>query len=84
MPKKFIFAGGGTGGHIYPAIAIASALKRHFIGASIIFVGTDRGLEKDLVPKGRFSVKKIRVKGFERKISLDTIVSIKEMFLGAF
>jgi UDP-N-acetylglucosamine--N-acetylmuramyl-(pentapeptide) pyrophosphoryl-undecaprenol N-acetylglucosamine transferase len=84
MPKKFIFAGGGTGGHIYPAIAIASALKRHFIGASIIFVGTDRGLEKDLVPKAGFQLKKIRVKGFERKISLDTIVSIKEMFLGAF
>lgn len=83
MPRKrFILAGGGTGGHIYPAIAIASGLKRDFSDADIVFVGTDRGLEKDLVPKAGFNLKKIRVKGFQRKLSLDTLSSIKEMFLG--
>jgi UDP-N-acetylglucosamine--N-acetylmuramyl-(pentapeptide) pyrophosphoryl-undecaprenol N-acetylglucosamine transferase len=85
MPAKTIlFAGGGTGGHIYPAIAIASELKKVFPDSRIIFVGTDRGLEKDLVPKSGFPLKKIRVKGFERKLSFDTLVSVKEMFLGGF
>lgn len=83
MPKKkFILAGGGTGGHIYPAIAIASGLKRDFPDADIVFVGTDRGLERDLVPKAGFDLKKIRVKGFKRELSLNTLSSIKEMFLG--
>lgn len=80
--KKFILAGGGTGGHIYPAIAIATGLKREFPDAEIIFVGTDRGLEKDLVPKAGFNLRKIRVKGFNRKISLETLSLIKELFLG--
>lgn len=80
--KSFVLAGGGTGGHIYPAIAIASGLKRDFPDAEIIFVGTDRGLEKDLIPKAGFNLKKIRVKGFNRKLSIDTLSSIKELFLG--
>jgi len=84
MPKKkFVLAGGGTGGHIYPAIAIASGIKRDFPDAEIVFVGTDRGLEKDLVPKAGFNLKKIRVKGFNRKLSFDTLSSIKELFLGS-
>lgn len=83
MPvKKFLLAGGGTGGHIYPAIAIASRLKRDFPDARILFIGTDRGLEKQLVPRAGFPLEKIRVKGFNRKLSLDTLVSIKEMVLG--
>ncbi|MCR4430056.1 MAG: undecaprenyldiphospho-muramoylpentapeptide beta-N-acetylglucosaminyltransferase [Tepidanaerobacteraceae bacterium] len=81
--KSFVLAGGGTGGHIYPAIAIASGLKRDFPDAEIIFVGTERGLEKDLVPKAGFNLKKIRIKGFDRKLSMDTLSSIKELFLGS-
>lgn len=84
MPsKKIILAGGGTGGHIYPAIAIAEGLNKNFPNADILFIGTDRGLEKELVTKAGFPLKTIRVKGFRRKLSFDTLVSIKELAHGA-
>jgi len=82
-PKKIILAGGGTGGHIYPAIAIAQAINRTYPEFDILFIGTVRGLEKDLVKKAGFSLKTIRVKGFRRKLSLDTFMSIKELVHGA-
>jgi len=83
MPvKKVIFAGGGTGGHIYPALAIATELKRRYSDVEIIFVGTERGLEKTLVPQAGYPLRIIRVKGFNRKLSLDTFSSIKQMILG--
>lgn len=47
---KVIMTGGGTGGHIYPAIAIAEEIKRRDTDAEIIFVGTNHGMEKDIVP----------------------------------
>ncbi|HHV19055.1 MAG TPA: undecaprenyldiphospho-muramoylpentapeptide beta-N-acetylglucosaminyltransferase [Thermoanaerobacterales bacterium] len=82
-PKKIILAGGGTGGHIYPAIAIATGLKQKFPYLNILFVGTNRGLEKELVEKAGFPLKTIRVKGFRRKLSFDTLVSIRELAYGA-
>lgn len=86
MPfNKVIIAGGGTGGHIYPAIAIANGLKHNRNNdIEILFIGTRKGLEKDLIPKAGFSLEIIRVKGFERKLSFDTLKSIGELFLGAF
>jgi UDP-N-acetylglucosamine--N-acetylmuramyl-(pentapeptide) pyrophosphoryl-undecaprenol N-acetylglucosamine transferase len=48
---KVILAGGGTGGHIYPAIAIANEFKYRFPDSEILFIGTRKGLEKELVPK---------------------------------
>ncbi|MGI6485028.1 MAG: undecaprenyldiphospho-muramoylpentapeptide beta-N-acetylglucosaminyltransferase [Thermoanaerobacterales bacterium] len=84
MPiKKVILAGGGTGGHIYPAIAIATGLKEANSETKIIFVGTDRGLETELVPKAGYELKTIRVRGFKRELSLDTLLSVKDMILGA-
>jgi len=55
---KVIMTGGGTGGHIYPAIAIADKIKRKHPDAEILFVGTEKGMEKDLYtfsPKGGYS-----------------------------
>lgn len=84
MPvKKIILAGGGTGGHIYPAIAIASGLKNIFTDAKILFVGTERGLEKELVPEAGYELRTIRIRGFKRKLSFDTLISVKEMALGS-
>jgi len=83
MPiKKVILAGGGTGGHIYPALAIASEIKRLYSDVKIVFVGTEMGLEKTLIPKAGYPLRIIRVKGFRRKLSLDTLSSIKQMILG--
>lgn len=59
--------GGGTGGHIYPAIAIADKIKELNEDAEILFVGTEKGLEKTLVPKNGYDIEFITVSGFDRK-----------------
>ncbi|MBR0597064.1 undecaprenyldiphospho-muramoylpentapeptide beta-N-acetylglucosaminyltransferase [Sinanaerobacter chloroacetimidivorans] len=64
---KVIMTGGGTGGHIYPAIAIADKIKRKHPDAEILFIGTEKGMEKDLVPKNGYDIKFITVSGFHRK-----------------
>lgn len=79
---KFLVTGGGTGGHIYPALAIAHKIKETFPDAQLLYVGTDKGMESQIVPREGFRFKSIRVKGFRRKISLDTLKSVKELVLG--
>ncbi|AFS78312.1 UDP-N-acetylglucosamine--N-acetylmuramyl-(pentapeptide) pyrophosphoryl-undecaprenol N-acetylglucosamine transferase MurG [Gottschalkia acidurici 9a] len=79
---KVVITGGGTGGHIYPALSIARKIKDTYKDADILYVGTEKGLESKLVPKEGFNFKSIRVKGFSRKLSKDTIKSIKELLLG--
>ncbi|MDK2835882.1 MAG: UDP-N-acetylglucosamine--N-acetylmuramyl-(pentapeptide) pyrophosphoryl-undecaprenol [Thermosediminibacterales bacterium] len=81
---KVMFAGGGTGGHIYPATAIANFLKDKLNDVEILFVGTEKGLESHLVPKEGFKLKTITVRGFKRNISLDLFISVKEMFQGTW
>ena len=70
---KVIIAAAGTGGHINPGIAIANEIKKKEPNSEIIFVGTDRGLENDLVPRAGYELKQINAYGFERTISLDNI-----------
>ena len=79
---KVIITGGGTGGHIYPALSIARKIKDTYKDAEILYVGTEKGLEAKLVPKEGFDFYPIRVKGFSRKLSKDTFYSVKELFLG--
>jgi len=79
---KVMIAGGGTAGHINPGLAIAKYIKIKEPEAEILFVGTEKGLEMKLVPREGFSLKTIKVKGFKRKLSFDTLVSIKELFQG--
>lgn len=79
---KVIITGGGTGGHIYPALAIARKIKDEYADADILYVGTEKGLESKLVPKEGFNFHSIRVKGFSRKLSKDTFKSLKELVLG--
>jgi len=64
---KVIMTGGGTGGHIYPAIAIADEIKRRDSSAEILFVGTERGMEKDIVPRSGYPIRFITVSGLNRK-----------------
>ncbi len=79
---RVIFAGGGTGGHIYPGIALARYLKKEDPKAEVLFVGTARGLETKIVPMEGFDLKLIRVRAFKRKFSLDTFKTVAEMFVG--
>ena len=79
---KVIITGGGTGGHIYPALSIADTLGRANENVQILYVGTAGGLESNLVPKYGYRFKAIRVKGFRRKLSMDTIKSAVELARG--
>jgi UDP-N-acetylglucosamine--N-acetylmuramyl-(pentapeptide) pyrophosphoryl-undecaprenol N-acetylglucosamine transferase len=79
---KIIMTGGGTGGHIYPAITIADKIKRKNPDAEILFIGTKRGLEKDIVPQNGYDIEFITVSGFDRKNILKSIKTIKDLFLG--
>ena len=76
---KVIMTGGGTGGHIYPAIAIADEIKSRHSDAEIIFVGTERGMEKDIVPKAGYPIKFITVSGLNRKNPIKLIKTLKDL-----
>ncbi|NLS45564.1 MAG: undecaprenyldiphospho-muramoylpentapeptide beta-N-acetylglucosaminyltransferase [Firmicutes bacterium] len=73
---KVMIAGGGTGGHVYPGITIAKTLLEREPDAHIMFVGTKRGLEADVVPKEGFNLVFIDVTGFRRKLSTETFLTI--------
>ena len=71
---KFILVGGGTGGHINPAIAIANELKSRYPEAEFLFIANPDGMENTLVPKAGYPVAHIRVTGFARGFSMHDIV----------
>lgn len=70
---KVLLSGGGTGGHVYPAIAIANKIKENNPEAEILFVGTSTGIESEIVPKNGYEIKTITVQGFKRKVDLDNL-----------
>lgn len=74
---KILIAAGGTGGHINPGIAIGNMLKNR--GDSVKFIGTDRGLEKDLVPKAGFELEFIHASGLHRGLSLKNLKTIMDL-----
>ena len=67
---RFIISGGGTGGHIYPAIAIADELKKRFPNAEFLFVGAKDRMEMQRVPEAGYSIKGLWISGLQRKLSL--------------
>ena len=75
---KVIIAGGGTGGHIYPAVAIARGILEKHKEANILFVGTERGMENSIIPREGFPFRKIKVRGFMRKVTFQNVIAIKE------
>lgn len=70
---KVIIAAAGTGGHINPGIAIANKIKQEEPDSEIIFVGTTRGLENDLVPKAGYELRTIEAYGLKKKINIENI-----------
>jgi len=68
---KFILSGGGTGGHIYPAIAIANELKERFPDCEILFVGAKDKMEMQKVPQAGYPIKGLWISGLQRRLTLD-------------
>ena len=73
MNKKIIIAGGGTGGHIFPAVAIANALKKQMPGIEILFVGAKGKMEMEKVPQAGYNIKGIDIAGFNRSSLIKNI-----------
>ena len=71
---KFILSGGGTGGHIYPAIAIANELKLQFPDAEFLFVGAKDKMEMQKVPQAGYEIKGLWISGIQRKITLQNMM----------
>ena len=77
---RAIIAAAGTGGHINPGLAIANKIMEKEKDSSIIFIGTNRGLETDLVPRSGYSLKTINAHGLERKITIQNIKNLFETY----
>lgn len=71
---KFIISGGGTGGHIYPAIAIADELKFRFPSAEFLFVGAKDRMEMEKVPQAGYKIEGLWISGIQRKLTLRNLV----------
>ena len=86
MPKKenlrIIISGGGTGGHIYPGIAIANKLKELQSNIEITFVGVKNRIETKIVPKEGYPLKTVYVKSFPRKFGIKTISFFFSLLIG--
>lgn len=73
-PYRFIISGGGTGGHIYPAIAIANELKRRHGDAEFLFVGAKDRMEMEKVPQAGYNIEGLWISGIQRSLSLKNLM----------
>ncbi|MFA6596192.1 MAG: undecaprenyldiphospho-muramoylpentapeptide beta-N-acetylglucosaminyltransferase [Ignavibacteriaceae bacterium] len=73
-PYRFLFAGGGTGGHLFPAVAVAEKIRLLKPEAEILFLGTRSKIEGRVVPKLGFQFKPIWIKGFARKFAVENFL----------
>lgn len=71
---KFILSGGGTGGHIYPAIAIANELKEMYPDAEFLFVGAKDRMEMEKVPQAGYKIEGLWISGFQRKLTFKNML----------
>jgi UDP-N-acetylglucosamine--N-acetylmuramyl-(pentapeptide) pyrophosphoryl-undecaprenol N-acetylglucosamine transferase len=73
-PYKFIVSGGGTGGHIYPAVAIANELKEKYQDAEFLFVGAKDRMEMEKVPQAGYKIEGLWISGLQRSLSLKNLI----------
>jgi UDP-N-acetylglucosamine--N-acetylmuramyl-(pentapeptide) pyrophosphoryl-undecaprenol N-acetylglucosamine transferase len=73
-PYSFIISGGGTGGHIYPAVAIANELKLRYPDAKFLFVGAKDRMEMEKVPQSGYNIEGLWISGLQRSFSLNNFL----------
>jgi UDP-N-acetylglucosamine--N-acetylmuramyl-(pentapeptide) pyrophosphoryl-undecaprenol N-acetylglucosamine transferase len=81
MPKLVVLAGGGTGGHLYPALAIAEALRRALPDVDIRFIGARGRIEARVVPAHGYAFSAVWVAGFRRRLTLETLAFPLKLFV---
>ena len=67
MIQRAIISGGGTGGHIFPAVSIAEALRRRYPDIDILFIGAEGRMEMERVPQAGFPIRGLKIRGLDRK-----------------
>ncbi|WP_239254624.1 undecaprenyldiphospho-muramoylpentapeptide beta-N-acetylglucosaminyltransferase [Listeria ilorinensis] len=79
---KVVVSGGGTGGHIYPALAFIRRFKEMYPETEFLYIGTEKGLEADIVPREKIPFRSIEITGFKRKISTENIKTVMRFLKG--
>ncbi len=74
MKQRFIISGGGTGGHIFPAVAIANQLKKEVPNAEILFIGANHKMEMTKVPEAGYPIKGLNIQSFQRGFSISALL----------
>ena len=71
--ERVMISGGGTGGHIFPAIAIANVIRSKYPDADVLFVGAEGKMEMEKVPKAGYEIVGLPIRGIQRKLSLKNL-----------
>ncbi len=79
---KIVISGGGTGGHIYPALALIREIQKKHKDCTFLYIGTEKGLESKLVPRENIPFKSIHITGFKRKLSFDNVKTVLRFLKG--
>ncbi|EAC8754510.1 UDP-N-acetylglucosamine--N-acetylmuramyl-(pentapeptide) pyrophosphoryl-undecaprenol N-acetylglucosamine transferase, partial [Listeria monocytogenes] len=80
---KVAISGGGTGGHVYPALALIRELKKIHPEAEFLYIGTEKGLEAGIVKREGIPFEAIEITGFKRSLSLENIKTVMRFLSGA-
>ncbi|QQS34920.1 MAG: undecaprenyldiphospho-muramoylpentapeptide beta-N-acetylglucosaminyltransferase [Ignavibacteriales bacterium] len=83
-PYRFLLAGGGTGGHLFPAVAVAEKIKLKKPEAEILFVGTKTRIEGKVIPELGYKFKSIWIKGFSRKMTIENLLFPLKVVVSVF
>ncbi|MEH7353019.1 undecaprenyldiphospho-muramoylpentapeptide beta-N-acetylglucosaminyltransferase [Neobacillus drentensis] len=79
---KIVVSGGGTGGHIYPALALIREIQKENKDAEFLYIGTKNGLESKIVPREKIAFKSIHITGFKRKLSFENVKTVFRFLKG--
>jgi len=73
---RVVVSGGGTGGHIYPALALINEIKKHHSDVEFLYIGTENGLEHNIVNRAGIPFKSVEISGFKRKLSFENVKTV--------
>lgn len=82
--RNIIISGGGTGGHIFPAIAIANAIKKHFADANILFVGAKGRMEMEKIPEAGYPIQGLWISGIQRRLTIKNLLFPLKLIFSLF